>query len=204
MRPCSAMSPASSSPPGALVAGAQMAVGAAGAGSVAGGGGVRPPDVGQRRTVGTRTFGGTCSRCSRACSTPDIDPGRTHPWRAASRCLCCFWPACSGPAFLRLPRCRRANEFVPADWTGLFALALCSQVTGQGLLVYALWPCPPLVVGIVILTQPALSALLRLDLLWRGLHPARLDGGGDDRRGAGPGPAEEAQPHQREPVAAPN
>ena len=49
---------------------------------------------------------------------------------------------------------------VPADWTGVFALALCSQVVGQGLLVYALGHVPPLVVGIAMLTQPALSALL--------------------------------------------
>ena len=49
---------------------------------------------------------------------------------------------------------------VPVDWTGVFALALCSQVVGQGLLVYALGHVPPLVVGIAMLTQPALSALL--------------------------------------------
>ena len=42
----------------------------------------------------------------------------------------------------------------------LFALALCSQVLGQGLLVFALGQVPPLVVGIAMLTQPALSAFL--------------------------------------------
>ncbi len=52
------------------------------------------------------------------------------------------------------------NQIVPTDWTALFALALCSQVIGQGLLVYALGHIPPLVVGIAMLTQPALSALL--------------------------------------------
>ena len=60
-----------------------------------------------------------------------------------------------------LPVAFGAGETViPADWTGLFALALCSQVVGQGLLVYALDHVPPLVVGIAMLTQPALSALL--------------------------------------------
>ena len=39
-------------------------------------------------------------------------------------------------------------------------MALSSQVAGQGLLVYALGHVPPLVVGIAMLTQPALSALL--------------------------------------------
>lgn len=52
------------------------------------------------------------------------------------------------------------EQVIPLDWTGLFALALCSQVVGQGLLVYALGHVPPLVVGIAMLTQPALSALL--------------------------------------------
>ena len=52
------------------------------------------------------------------------------------------------------------ERIIPADWTGLFALALCSQVAGQGLVVYALGHVPPLVVGVAMLTQPALSALL--------------------------------------------
>ena len=63
-------------------------------------------------------------------------------------------------AFL-LPAALVAGErIIPADWSALFALALCSQVAGQGLLVYALGHVPPLVVGIAMLTQPALSALL--------------------------------------------
>ena len=64
-------------------------------------------------------------------------------------------------ALMLLPASLAAGEtIIPADWTGLFALALCSQVVGQGLLVYALGHVPPLVVGIAMLTQPALSALL--------------------------------------------
>jgi drug/metabolite transporter (DMT)-like permease len=64
-------------------------------------------------------------------------------------------------AIVLLPAALAVGErIVPADWTGLFALALCSQVIGQGLLVYALGHVPPLVVGIAMLTQPALSALL--------------------------------------------
>ena len=64
-------------------------------------------------------------------------------------------------AIMLLPAALVAGErIIPADWTGLFALALCSQVLGQGLLVYALGQIPPLVVGIAMLTQPALSAFL--------------------------------------------
>ncbi|MEO7410582.1 MAG: DMT family transporter [Sphingomicrobium sp.] len=64
-------------------------------------------------------------------------------------------------ALMLFPAAVIAGEtIVPTDWTALFALALCSQVIGQGLLVYALGHIPPLVVGIAMLTQPALSALL--------------------------------------------
>jgi drug/metabolite transporter (DMT)-like permease len=42
----------------------------------------------------------------------------------------------------------------------VFVLALSSQVLGQGLLVYALGSLSPLVVGLTLLTQPAISALV--------------------------------------------
>ena len=71
-----------------------------------------------------------------------------------------FLASLFGAAML-LPGALASGEtIIPADWTALFALALCSQVVGQGLLVYALGHVPPLVVGIAMLTQPALSALL--------------------------------------------
>ena len=40
------------------------------------------------------------------------------------------------------------------------ALAIGSQVIGQGLLVYALGHVPPLVIGLALLTQPAISAAI--------------------------------------------
>jgi len=52
------------------------------------------------------------------------------------------------------------EQIFPDNWTGIIALAICSQLIGQGLLVYALGHVPPLVVGVAMLTQPALSALL--------------------------------------------
>jgi len=63
-------------------------------------------------------------------------------------------------AFLLPAALVAGDRLIPADWGALFALALCSQVAGQGLLVYALGHVPPLIVGIAMLTQPALSALL--------------------------------------------
>jgi drug/metabolite transporter (DMT)-like permease len=50
------------------------------------------------------------------------------------------------------------ERIVPADWTGVLLLSLGSQVIGQGLLVYALGEVPPLVVGLALLTQPAIAA----------------------------------------------
>jgi drug/metabolite transporter (DMT)-like permease len=52
------------------------------------------------------------------------------------------------------------EQVVPSDWTYVFILALSSQVLGQGLLVYAIGSLSPLVVGLTLLTQPAISALV--------------------------------------------
>lgn len=65
-----------------------------------------------------------------------------------------------GAAYL-LPFALLAGEqVVPQAWTGVLLLALSSQVVGQGLLVYALGQVPPLVVGLALLTQPAVSAVI--------------------------------------------
>jgi drug/metabolite transporter (DMT)-like permease len=64
-------------------------------------------------------------------------------------------------ALMLLPLSLALGERVmPNDWLPLFALAFASQVVGQGLLVYALGHVPPLVVGLALLTQPAISALI--------------------------------------------
>jgi len=48
----------------------------------------------------------------------------------------------------------------PHDWTPLVIFALSSQVVGQGLLIYSIGILPPLVVGLALLTQPAISAAI--------------------------------------------
>ena len=48
---------------------------------------------------------------------------------------------------------------VPTDWTPILGLFVSSQLIGQGCLVYALRHFPPLVIGIALLTQPAVAAL---------------------------------------------
>ena len=56
---------------------------------------------------------------------------------------------------------RRLGEPVwPGDWRPLIALVICGQLIGQGLLVFALKHFSPLVIGIALLTQPAVAALV--------------------------------------------
>ncbi|HYZ47274.1 MAG TPA: DMT family transporter [Sphingomonas sp.] len=46
----------------------------------------------------------------------------------------------------------------PTSWGALIALALCSQLIGQGLLVYAMGHVRPLITGLAFLTQPVVAA----------------------------------------------
>lgn len=50
------------------------------------------------------------------------------------------------------------ETIMPRDWTPLVGLALSSQLVGQGFLIYSLRHFPPLVIGLALLTQPAVSA----------------------------------------------
>jgi drug/metabolite transporter (DMT)-like permease len=52
------------------------------------------------------------------------------------------------------------EQVIPANWTYVVLLAIGSQVIGQGLLVYGIAYVPPLIVGLVLLTQPAISGLV--------------------------------------------
>ena len=54
------------------------------------------------------------------------------------------------------------EQIWPHNWTPLIIFALSSQVLGQGLLVYSIGTLPPLVVGLGLLTQPAISATVGL------------------------------------------
>jgi drug/metabolite transporter (DMT)-like permease len=52
------------------------------------------------------------------------------------------------------------EQVIPHDWTYVLLLAIGSQVIGQGLLVYGIGYLPPLVVGLALLMQPAISAFV--------------------------------------------
>ena len=71
-----------------------------------------------------------------------------------------FIASAFGAAMLLPSSLLLGERIVPQDWTFVLILALSSQVIGQGLLVYALGALPPLVVGLTLLTQPAISALV--------------------------------------------
>lgn len=47
----------------------------------------------------------------------------------------------------------------PTDWTPIVILFVTSQLIGQGMLVFSLRHFPPLVIGLALLTQPAVGAL---------------------------------------------
>ncbi|THD36379.1 MAG: DMT family transporter [Sphingomonas sp.] len=63
------------------------------------------------------------------------------------------------------------EQVIPHHWTPLIALALISQVLGQGLMIYALGQLSPLVVGIGLLIQPVVAAAVG----WIG-YGEKLDG----------------------------
>lgn len=52
------------------------------------------------------------------------------------------------------------ERVMPGNWTPLIALALLSQVIGQGLMIYALGRLSPLVIGLALLTQPVVAAAI--------------------------------------------
>ena len=52
------------------------------------------------------------------------------------------------------------GAFWPQNWTPILGLAIGSQVVGQGLIVYAVRHLSPLVVGLALLVQPAISAAI--------------------------------------------
>jgi drug/metabolite transporter (DMT)-like permease len=86
--------------------------------------------------------------------------------------------ASAAAAALLLPAALYAGERVlPGDWTPLIILALTSQIIGQGLLTYALPHFSPLVIGLALLLQPALSALAGWWAFDEALTPLDLIGG---------------------------
>ena len=66
----------------------------------------------------------------------------------------------------------------PTDWTPIIVLSLLSQLIGQGLLVFALRHFEPLVIGLALLTQPAIAALYGYGVFGEVLGPLDMVGMG--------------------------
>lgn len=79
--------------------------------------------------------------------------------------------ASSVGALLLLPAALAMGErVIPGNWSPLVALAIGSQLIGQGLLVFAIGEVSPVVVGLALLTQPAISAAIGWIVYGERLH----------------------------------
>ena len=64
------------------------------------------------------------------------------------------------------------ERLIPQDWTPLIALALLSQIAGQGLMIYAVGRIAPLLFGLTLLIQPMISAMIGWTVYHEKLGPA--------------------------------
>lgn len=64
----------------------------------------------------------------------------------------------------------------PTDWTPVIVLFVTSQLIGQGLLVYSLGHFPPLIIGLALLTQPAIAAVIGYSVFGEILTPLDIMG----------------------------
>jgi drug/metabolite transporter (DMT)-like permease len=67
------------------------------------------------------------------------------------------WSSAFGAPVLLVIALLMREPVWPQSWWPLVALALGSQIIGQGLLIYSLKHFPPLLIGLVLLTQPGVS-----------------------------------------------
>ncbi|MDN3646194.1 DMT family transporter [Pontixanthobacter aestiaquae] len=64
----------------------------------------------------------------------------------------------------------------PTDWTPIVILFVSSQLIGQGLLVFSLRHFPPLIIGLALLTQPAVAAMIGYSAFGEVLLPLDIFG----------------------------
>jgi drug/metabolite transporter (DMT)-like permease len=71
-----------------------------------------------------------------------------------------FWTGLSGAPFLLILALSLGEAIWPSDWTPILLLVFCSQIMGQGLLVFALRHFSPLIIGLALLTQPVTASIV--------------------------------------------
>ena len=70
-----------------------------------------------------------------------------------------FWSSLTGAPLLLTLAMALGEQVWPTNWWPLIALAVLGQLVGQGLLVFALRHFSAVVIGLALLTQPAVGAL---------------------------------------------
>ena len=71
-----------------------------------------------------------------------------------------FWSGAAGAPFLLALAFGLGEAIWPQVWWPIVALFVVNQLVGQGLMVYSLGHFPPLVIGLALLTQPAIAAVI--------------------------------------------
>lgn len=69
------------------------------------------------------------------------------------------WSGIAGTPILLAIALLRGEAILPQTWWPLIGLAISSQVVGQGLLVWSMRHFPPLIIGLMLLMQPAIGVL---------------------------------------------
>jgi drug/metabolite transporter (DMT)-like permease len=82
----------------------------------------------------------------------------------------------AGAAFLLPAALVGGGAFWPQDWRPVVALAVSSQLAGQGLMVYASGRLPASTLALGLLVQPLVSAAAGIALLGDRLGPAEIAG----------------------------
>ncbi len=95
----------------------------------------------------------------------------------------CVWSTLAGAPVLLGLALLLGEPVWPQQWWVVITLAITSQVIGQGLLVFALKHFPPMVIGLVLLSQPIVSVVVGWAVFGEVLSP--LDGVGMVLVGAG-------------------
>jgi drug/metabolite transporter (DMT)-like permease len=84
----------------------------------------------------------------------------TRAREASSQWMSLAWASALSAPPLLVVALLIGEKIVPNNWTPLVLLAFCSQIVGQGLMIYAVGRVPPMLFGMMLLVQPMLSVLI--------------------------------------------